>query len=161
MANRRLSRATEYDAQSMEEIDAWMQRRSAYFGKPCLTSQEYRAVVYSLFGLPDVTVRRGELITVELELPTQTYVATKMRVGQSRVSQLLSSAGRALIWFEAQGTPGVGWTRRKSGRGAAAWDFHAPVLDHPVPPDPQQRKASVTILRLDASYKLAFAGELA
>lgn len=161
MKPRKMARTTEYGATTMEEIDAWMQRRIGYFGKPCLTSQEYRAVVYSLFGLPEVTVRQGDVLTVELEQPTQTYVATKMRVRQQRVSQLLDSAGRALIWFEVHNTPDVGWKRRKHGRGAAAWDFLAPVLDRPIPPDPQQRKASVEIVRLDSSYKLAFAGELA
>ena len=103
-----------------------------HFGAPCLTSQEYRAVVYSLHGLPEVTLNDGEVVS-DLVLPTQKYVATKMGISQGRVSHLLASASMALLWFEDQGTPGIGWVRLPRGRGAAKWDFRAPVLACPIP----------------------------
>jgi hypothetical protein len=166
MQRRQFNRATERGAMTMEEIDAWMQRRVAYFGQPCLTTQEYRAVVYSLFGLPEsaiiVKVVEGKKIEVPVEMnkPTQAYVAARMHIRQQRVSQLLLSAEKALIWFEAQQIPGVGWFRLRHGRGAAKWKFLAPVLEHPIPPEPEQRQVSVKIVPGDRSYKLAFAGEL-
>lgn len=159
-----VQRYTEYASEDVSEIGAWMERRIHYFGQPCITTQEYRAVVYSLYGLPDVKLIEG-VVTIAIELPTQGYVAGKMSISQARVSQLLESAGKALVWFEENHVPGVGWTQdRRKGRGVAAWDFHAPVLAHPVPPEAKQQKARVEIVRpvdkVYGIYKLVFAGDL-
>lgn len=152
-----IERHTEWDGEELARINDFMQRRIRYFGAPCLTVQEYRAVVLSLYGLPEVSLKHGA-VTVELELPSQRYVAKKMRISQARVSQLLQSAASALLWFEAHDVPDVGWVRLKRTHGAAKWDFRAPVLAHPIPPDPEQRRTQVNILRGGRSYKLAFAG---
>ena len=143
----------EMRAMTNAEIDVWMQRRIRYFGQPGLTTQEYRAVVYSLLGLPEVALKDGQVET-EMELPTQRYVAVKMRITAGRVSQLLASASRALTWFELEGVTGIGWQRQ--GR---TWHFAAPILDVP---EQRQHRAEVRVVqdRVSRSYKLAFAGEL-
>lgn len=155
-----IERHTEWDGEELARINDFMQRRIRYFGAPCLTVQEYRAVVLSLYGLPEVSLKHGA-VTVELELPTQRYVAGKMKVSESRVSQLLASAARALLWFEAHDVPEVGWHRLPRGHGIAKWDFRAPVLEHPIPPDPERRSTRVHAIRCGDAYRLAFAGEAA
>lgn len=148
-------RSTETQAEWAQRRDEWMQRRIRYFGKPCLTSQEYRAVVFSLYGLPQVTrdIETGTVL-VPLEAPTQRYVATKMSISQARVSQLLTKAADALTWFDDAGVTGIGWRRQGS-----TWHFEAPVMDKP---DSELRRAQVRVAanRGRQSYKLAFAGEL-
>ena len=158
-----IGRPNERAATDWLAIDAWMARRIAYFGKPCLTMREYEAVAISLKFLPDVRLKDGET-PVELEPLVQAQVAPVMGISQPRVSQLLSSAAKALLWFEAQGTRNVGWFRLPYGRGAAKWEFRAPVLSHPIPPDPTLNRARVEIVSAGAngahrgSYKLVFGG---
>lgn len=150
-----VSRWTETSARDAAARDAWMQRRIRYFGKACLTTQEYRAVVYSLHGLPQLTRDRNTgLVEGEIEKPTLAYVASKMRISPGRVSQLLSKAADALKWFEEQGYPGIGWERQRK-----EWHFVAPVGDSPVK---REQRAAVRIVpdRTRKHYRLAFAGDL-
>lgn len=149
-------RSTETQAEWMQRRDAWMQRRIRYFGKPCLTTQEYRAVVFSLYGLPQVTrdVRTG-MVDVALEAPTQRFVGLKLGgISQSRVSRLLASAADALEWFDESGYTGIGWYWRRS-----RWEFVAPVMDKP---DRELRRAQVRLVpdRARQTYKVRFLGEL-
>lgn len=159
MSRKKTGHATEKVATQTLHIDERMQRRIGWFGAPCLTSQEYRAVVLSLYGLPDVRLKDGE-VPIEMEPPTQVWVAHRMMVSDARVSQLLKTAGEALLWFEMQNTPNVGWFMLPYGRGVAKWDFRAPVLDRPIPPDPAQRSTRVEVVRQGKVYKVAFAGEI-
>jgi hypothetical protein len=152
MTRRVLSRRTEGGAISAAFIDAWMERRIRRYGEPCLTRQEYRAVVYSLMGLPAVAIDRcGNALAVEQ--PTQRYIATKMRISQGRVSQLLSSAAMAMRWFELHGYSNVGWKRR--GR---YWHFEAPVRDAPLPRE-QAVKVRIYPDQAAGTYRLSFAGD--
>lgn len=148
-------RSTEHQAARDLETDQWMQRRIRYFGEPCLTTREYQAVVYSLFGLPAYAFDENKMNHGHtIERPTQRYIASKMRISPGRVSQLLKTAARAIHWFAAQGRADeVRWVRQ-----GKSWHFVAPMHDAPK----GMRIASVRIVkdRASRSYKLAFAGEL-
>lgn len=137
-------------ARDKEARDAWMQRRSRYFGKPCLTGQEYNAVVHSLYGMPQLNRVDGFVIG-EIELPIQRYVAAKIGVSRSRVSQLLANAGDALQWFEDHGHLDVGWHPR-----GKTWHFVAPVVDVPI----RTTKVRMVKDRSKKGYRLQFLGEV-
>src|SRR4051812_12079128 len=114
-----LRRKTERRALTEAELDAWMQRRIRYFGEAGLTYQEYRAVTYSLYGLPDYAfdeTRMNHQHTIER--PTQKYVATKMNnISHQRVSQLLDKAADAMLWFEQVGRGEEIYWERQGKRG--------------------------------------------
>lgn len=149
-------RSTETQAEWAQRRDEWMQRRIRYFGKPCLTVQEYRAVVFSLLGLPQVQRDKATgTVQVPLEAPTQRFVGLKLGgISQSRVSRLLSSAADALEWFDDSGYTGIGWYWRRS-----RWEFVAPVMNKP---GRELRRAQVKLVTDHSrrSYKVKFAGEL-
>lgn len=154
-------RTTEWDADDLQRIDRFMQGRIRYFGAPCLTRREYEAVVLSLYNMPEVNPREP-FVTVPLEAPLQRVVASKMGISQARVSVLLRNAALALLWFEAHGHADVGWFPLRRGRGMSKWDFRAPTLSHPIPPDPEQRRTEVDVVRDGGNrargYKLVFTG---
>lgn len=149
-------RKTEHRAMNADELDHWMQRRIAYFGEAGLTLQEYRAVTYSLHGLPVYAFDGGRMNHAHsIEQPTQKYVATKMSLSHQRVSQLLEKAGRAMDWFDQAGRGDeVHWERQ----GKRGWHLVAPVLGSPVAV--KQTRVRIVRDRTNRSYKLAFAGDL-
>lgn len=150
---RKVRGTTERAAITRETLDDWMQRRIRYFGKPCLTSREYTAVVYSLHGLPAVAFDEKTGEAFEVEIPSQRHVTEKMEITQCRVSQLLMNAERVMSWFEDEGLGSEiewRWKRNK-------WEFIAPVMDGSVRPklekEPRRRVSR-------APERLAFAGDL-
>lgn len=147
-----VGRGVEGAAKSAASRNDWMQRRIRYFGKACLTTQEYRAVVYSLYGLPQLERDRNTgLVIGEIEKPTLTFVALKMRITQGRVSQLLIKAADALTWFDEHGYGDVGWHWK-----GHQWEFTAPVGEAPA----QTAQVRIVKDRSKHAYRLAFAGEL-
>lgn len=123
-----VSRSVERAIETLERLERKLKWRVKHYGGMVFTPQEVKAMYLEIQALEPTTFGPQRATNV------QTYIAGAMAVTQGRVSQLLASANKMMLFLNIANSEYVGWIDENAGRRDRAghsyppkWELCAPT----------------------------------